>query len=58
MAGVNITSNCVHPGGMVRTASGLVRGPKYCWIHYFEPIFMHLFVCPPSLHCSLAPRFV
>ena len=54
LVGVNITSNCVHPGGMVRTATGFTRGPKYCWMHYLEPLFMTLFVNPAAAFAAAA----
>jgi hypothetical protein len=33
---------------MVRTATGFTRGPKFCWMHYLEPLFMTLFVNPAA----------
>ena len=39
---LNITATYVHPGGLVRTAGGWVRGPEYSFMHRLEPLLMKL----------------
>jgi hypothetical protein len=41
---------------MVRTATGFTRGPKFCWMHYLEPLFMTLFVNPAAAAAAFARR--
>jgi NAD(P)-dependent dehydrogenase (short-subunit alcohol dehydrogenase family) len=38
--GYNISSNYVHPGGLVRTSDEWIRGPEYSLAMRFEPLLM------------------
>lgn len=41
-SGFNVSSDYVHPGGLVRTASGWTRGVEFSLMHRFEPTLMWL----------------
>jgi NAD(P)-dependent dehydrogenase (short-subunit alcohol dehydrogenase family) len=38
--GCNISSNYVHPGGLVRTSEEWIRGPEFSFAMRFEPLLM------------------
>jgi NAD(P)-dependent dehydrogenase (short-subunit alcohol dehydrogenase family) len=64
--GLNVTSNCVHPGGLVMTAGNQwIRGPEYDWMMRLEPLLMWVAGTPVEyagravLHaCSYRPRVI
>lgn len=53
---LNILSDYVHPGGLVRTADGWTRGNEYSPMHRFEPTLMWLAGKP--FYAKIFPLFI